>query len=387
MIGVIADDFTGAAEIGGLGLRYGLSVEIRTSATSCTSTDLLIIATDTRSKGAAEAIVEMREKTRALSELTPHLLYKKLDSVLRGHVLPELAAQMEVLGKPRTLLIPANPAFDRTINGGTYYVKGKRLHETSFGQDPEFGIRSSDVLEILGGIHGHPTALGRLEQALPERGFIVGEVSTAGDLGRWARRVDGTTLAAGASGFFAALLEQLDRRVLPPRKEPVCWGPNRLFVCGSSFSTSKKMVKELQTRGKAVKLLPAPLTIPGAQSRGLAEQCASEITELLARHDYAVLAADEVKDAAAGETARAIRESMAEVTAQVAQQSEIRELLLEGGATASAVLGRLGMDAFYPEQQVAHGVIRMRISGRERLHVTMKPGSYEWPPEIRSLLE
>jgi len=55
MIAVIADDFTGAAELGGLGLRYGMSVEIETEVTNDCKVDLLIIATDTRSVSKKQA--------------------------------------------------------------------------------------------------------------------------------------------------------------------------------------------------------------------------------------------------------------------------------------------------------------------------------------------
>ena len=41
MIAVIADDFTGAAEIGGIGLRYGLDVIIQTKNVSQTACDLI----------------------------------------------------------------------------------------------------------------------------------------------------------------------------------------------------------------------------------------------------------------------------------------------------------------------------------------------------------
>ena len=57
MIVVIADDFTGAAEIAGLGLRYGLNVVIKLELTTDINTDLLIIATDSRSMNKENSVV------------------------------------------------------------------------------------------------------------------------------------------------------------------------------------------------------------------------------------------------------------------------------------------------------------------------------------------
>ena len=94
MIVVIADDFTGAAELAGLGLRYGLRVEMSTVVNQDTDAELLIIATDTRSVSKDEARQEMEKATCEILKLKPELIFKKVDSVLRGHILAELTAQL-----------------------------------------------------------------------------------------------------------------------------------------------------------------------------------------------------------------------------------------------------------------------------------------------------
>ena len=99
MIVVIADDLTGAGEIGGIGLTYGLRVELQRKFCSESDADLLIIDTDTRSSSPQEAQQAMRnialELTR--SNLPIEWFYKKTDSVLRGPVARELKALQEVM--------------------------------------------------------------------------------------------------------------------------------------------------------------------------------------------------------------------------------------------------------------------------------------------------
>src|ERR1700733_8695520 len=109
MIAVIADDFTGAAELGGIGLRHGLVTEVSTTVNAATDADLLVIAADTRSKGLSVAVEEMGIIARQLKVLQPLWIFKKVDSVLRGHVVPEINVMMDVLGWPLALLVPANP--------------------------------------------------------------------------------------------------------------------------------------------------------------------------------------------------------------------------------------------------------------------------------------
>src|SRR5439155_13896885 len=77
-------------------------------------------------------------------------IYKKVDSVLRGHLLVELEAMMDQLGLNRALLVPANPSLERVVRNGQYFVRGKPIHETDFRLDPEYPRYTSSVGELLG---------------------------------------------------------------------------------------------------------------------------------------------------------------------------------------------------------------------------------------------
>ena len=58
MIAVIADDFTGAAELAGICLRYGLAVELCVAEVQYNNADVLIISTDSRSLGKEAALLK-----------------------------------------------------------------------------------------------------------------------------------------------------------------------------------------------------------------------------------------------------------------------------------------------------------------------------------------
>src|ERR1700759_4006327 len=71
MIAVIADDFTGAAELAGIGHRRGWKVEVVTVVPEHTDAGVLVVATDTRSMDRAAAVREMEEITRRVQSLRP----------------------------------------------------------------------------------------------------------------------------------------------------------------------------------------------------------------------------------------------------------------------------------------------------------------------------
>jgi len=307
MIVVIADDFTGAAELAGIGIRYGMRTEVWMGETLADQVELLVIATDTRSMRREEAVEETLCVGRAVLKLRPEWVYKKTDSVLRGHVVSELSALMEVLGMEKTLLAPANPALGRTISGGRYYINGVPIHETSFYNDPEFPVRSPEVREMLGG-------------SLDER-IVVGNVEAADDLYNLARSINEKTLAAGGAEFFRVLLgrEEVVKEPPPEMRRPV------LFVSGTAFKKSQ-----------------------------------------------------EIKNMIAGWP----REKIAAQVRQALSETTVRELVIEGGSTAYAVLRAAGLKSFVPVEELAPGVVRMRAG---EMYITVKPGSYAWPEKLLTI--
>jgi uncharacterized protein YgbK (DUF1537 family) len=371
MIAVIADDLTGAAELGGIGIRHGLVTEISMTVNGATDADLLVIAADTRSMGEAAAVEGMTAITRQLRLLKPEWVYKKVDSVLRGHIVAEINAQLEVLGWSSALLAPANPALGRTIRDGHYYVNEAPVHETSFSDDPEFAIRSSDVREMLRA----PVAIRRVGEELPGAGIVLGEVRDGGDLMCWAARSGPEMLTAGGSGFFSALLSARQvkgRRAVdaPPSGGPV------LIVSGTTFDHSRAAVRRLHQAGGPVSYMP----VSGGPV--IMDRWASGVSRLLRDQGRAVIAI-ETTDGSLSLSAALLRAVMAAEVGRIMGEVTIGELIIEGGATAYAILQQLGLRTFYPEEELAPGVIRMSALSAPGLYITVKPGSYQWPERIK----
>lgn len=367
MIAVIADDLTGAAELAGIGVRHGLRTEMRTVVGTSTEAELLVIAADSRSKGEAAAIEEMATITRALQSLQPEWIYKKTDSVLRGHVIPELKTHLELLGLRSALLVPANPILGRTIRDGHYYLNGKPIHHSAFSIDPEFPIYSADIQDMLR-TQREPVELKKPGEELPGGGIVVGEVDDLDDLQTWAGSLPAGTLAAGAAGFFSALLDQ--RFALAPvRNDRQSLDTPLLFISGSTFDRSRDSIRRQLEAGGPVRYMP----------EGISDGWSSEIAELLEKRHKAVIAIDPDWH---NYTAHELRSGMAKTVQHILQKTTPAEIIIEGGATAYAILNATGWSTFIPEQELAPGLVRMRVAQAPDLFLTVKPGSYPWPDAI-----
>ena len=382
MIVVIADDFTGAAELGGIGLRYKLDVEINTEINTASNAGLLVIDADTRSVKEKQAVERITDITAQVKQLQPQLVYKKTDSVMRGYIAAEINAQLDILQLRRALLVPANPALGRTISNGRYGVHGVPVHQTSFAEDPEFPAESDDVKEMLG-VSKRTVHVKKSTDTLPADGIIIGEVNNTDEVKAWTAHVDNNTLAAGGSGFFSALMEHLGLAgttgiATPPIREVVF---PRLFVCGSMFDKSIEKVKRIKEGGGPVSYMPDNIFTCTSYIDDEYDNWIKEITGLLDNYGNAVIAFDPESEIDMDTTAAALREKMALIVSLVFREMNVKELYIEGGSTTAAVLRKLRLQTFFPAAEIGPGLIKMRVKENPALAVIVKPGSYDWPLE------
>ncbi len=380
MIAVIADDFTGAAEIGGVGLRYGLKVVIETSVHKQKEADLLVIATNSRSLSQEKAMRRMKNITRKVLELNPEFIFKKMDSVLRGNIAAEIRAQLSAEGKRKAILVPGNPALGRIIKDGLYYVNGIPLHETFFAGVTDFPADSSSVEEIIG--RGEVEIFSRrISDPLPESGIIVGDVSSQDELDTWARKIDSEVLAAGGAGFFNVILSGFYTHREKISKETYQLTGRSLLVMGSRYPKDQKMNGRIKGNGMLRMNMPEAIYRDKDFDPGLLEEWAAEIIRNLDKDRKIVISIDHESHDEAGLSKR-LRRNIGKLVRMIMDRTPIDNLLIEGGATTYEILKNLGIKKLYPYRELGLGIIQMRVDRYPGLCITTKPGSYSWPDNV-----
>jgi len=384
MIIVVADDFTGAAELAGIGLSHGLTVEldIETPWTS-TEVEMLVIATDTRSKNIEEAISEVKDLTERISAYNSTLVYKKIDSVMRGHILEEIETMVSGLGMKGAIIVPANPLLGRVIIDGHYYVNGEPLQKTSFSQDPEFEISTSSVAGLLARNGSSPEfSIVKPEDFSGEGNIILGEASSSEDLDFWAEKSISGWLPVGAAGFFHSLLHRNGKKVAV-KKNGISLLDRKgiLYICGSTFRGSREQVKLASDSGPFVCYMPEELFQEGPSASESFHKWIDEVVFTLDSRGKAVVAIKQEVTSEGGKS-KWIRKQFSLLVESILERTVIRELVIEGGSTASAILYRLGFTRLKPFHQFGQGVIQMKIEDRPDLNLTLKPGSYTWPDTV-----
>jgi len=389
MIGVIADDLTGAAELAGIGLRYGLTAEVIVQGECNGKAELVCVDTDSRSCTANEAARRAAAAARELRKAGAAWIYKKVDSVLRGNVLAEAQAIQKALGLRGVLLAPANPCFGRVIRGGRYFVNGKPINQTDFARDPEYPRTSSNVLEMLGAAKTDAVSVCRLAMALPTSGIILGEVSSSADVEKWASRSTVEKLPAGGAEFFGALLNRVQRSGKSsgfPKRSEITLKRKRgetkareLFVCGSTSDYTEQFVGEARSMGTPVFSLIRSNGKNYSYSPTMVEAVAEQAMLAFESHSRVVVAVGRPLIERRG-IARRLTRSLVKIAVLVMARVKPEHVYAEGGATAAELVRQLGWRRMAVLNELAPGVITLSLAGRKSVVLTIKPGSYPgWP--------
>jgi D-threonate/D-erythronate kinase len=381
MIGVIADDLTGAAELGAIGWRHGLRAEVVRSGKPGGAADLVCVDTDSRACEPAEAAKRAATAAKLLRAAGAKWIYKKVDSVLRGQVTAEVEAVMKQLKLERALLLPANPSLGRTIKDGHYFLRGRPLHKTEFARDPHFPRRSSHVLRLVKIPERFSMRLAGENRSLAAGTIVIGDAETSAQVQDWTGSFSPQMLPSGGSEFFNALLN-LDRpvaknggNVLPPIA-----GAKEFFVVGTSTQAAREFVTA--QRRKKVPVFSLPLELAwGADFMPLAvEAVTTRILSTFETKPRVVLhvGLPAVRDP---DVARELSNHVVRVAELVIRQLSAAQVFAEGGATAAELVRRMGWPRLEVLREHAPGVATLAVGDAPNLQLTIKPGTYAWPAQ------
>lgn len=387
MIIAIADDITGAAEIAGIGYAHGMSTTLFTEVPeTLPEADLIVIATDTRSLTEDEAVeatcqilqqlknVNLPKQVLTRMNVTgvrpePPIFFKKTDPLLRGHVVPELKAIMSNSRYSKVLYVPANPSMGQTIRGGRFFINNTPIDQTPLEHDPEFPIHTSSICLLLG-----------INAMLGIRIFDVEneeDIMKAADISLSAEEPE---MLAGGSDVFAALVSKLGYK--EKHHKPFGGLSEKgaaIVVCGSVITPDLKAHPFINRHHMPLASMPRDV-FEGAQNADLWLSLINARhlikTSLQPAYDGIVLNIPFESSGSRQKAAR-LRSVMAKVTKGLIERLQPSELILEGGATAFAVINELGWKHLTITDQVEPGVVRMSTTDA-KINITFKPGGYPW---------
>ena len=311
--------------------------------------------TGTREGSAVGAAAAVEALAPALREAD--IGYKKLDSLLRGHTLAEVAACFRACGWTRGILAPAFPYQGRVTRGGRQFARAA---------DGGWTPVSGDLVVALTG-QGLPARTGRLDGPL-RPGLTGFDAETDADLARVAelgRRAAEPVLWRGSGGLARALAGD----AAAPSSD--CLRPPVLGLFGSDRAAT---ARQLATCGDAW------LKLADGGPTG-----AALLRDRLATRGTALVSLDLPVDLDRGTAARRIADEFGRLVRTVPRPGT---LVSAGGETLKALCLTLGARCLDAVGQVAPGVPRSVLRGGawDGLDVVSKSGAFGADTLWRDLL-
>ncbi|MFF2319128.1 4-hydroxythreonine-4-phosphate dehydrogenase PdxA [Arthrobacter sp. NPDC058097] len=388
---VQADDFSGAAEAGQCFAAHGLDTRLLLSPDATTENvpDVVVVDTHSRAVAPASAAAASAAVFGSAAAGGASVLFKKIDSLWRGNVGPELAA-LSALGH-HVVVAGALPQLNRTVVGGRPFADGVRLERTDLWW-AEAAAPPAEIAQLLGPgaavqlaelpvlrSGGLAAYLAEALSGAPATVIVDGE--TSADLEAVADavleldfRAGGRRIVlAGTGGMALLLASKLGTSSARNAQKPVpqalttTGGPRPLLAAvGSASAKAAAQLRNLEAGGfTTLRIAPDQLKRPEDFRPRLAAA-----KELLAAGKPAAVtvSADVVNPQESGRIVRNLARLAAGAAASAA------DLILTGGETAREVLDALGIRALTPLVSVQHGAV-VSLSDDGRL-VGTKPGSF-----------
>lgn len=399
---VVADDLTGAMDAASRFSGRGFETSVAVASGGIEDAAVAVVDTDSRYVTATVA----SERVRSTIESHPaEIVYKKIDSTLRGNVVPEVETALSATESDGAVVAPAFPGQDRITIGGRQLLDRRPVTETGTGTgtDPERAARTSHLPTLFEAMDATVVAV-PVEQITSTEGLrrsfaealagadrpvvFVCDATTGAHLARIADAagaVDASLVYVGSAGLAGYV-----------GTRP---GGGALGVVGS---TNERTLRQLGAipDDRVVALDPEETVTSPADA---VDAAATRLVEVLATNRIGVVTAARARsDVEAtlragrglGHGEAEIRDRVADVLGRVADQVATRTtvggLFVTGGTVARRSLDALGASSIsIGERTIAPGIPVGRIRGGrlDDVPVVTKAGGFGDPELIFNSLD
>ena len=408
-IGIIADDTTGANDIGVMFNRGGYTAKIETfraDAELQVDTNVLIVDTDSRLDSLEDSYNQVYKATKQLMQAGCSTFHNKTCSVFRGNIGAEFDAMLDALGEEFAVVSLAFPENGRRTEHGIHTVNGKLLEESGFLQDPVHPTTDSNLVHILSQQTERKVTYVDLEfvrkgaailrEKILEKknegyNYCILDSNTQEDLRIVAEAIADFKVICGSSAIGLELPAFYDEEPMKLTGKQFSADPDQgvLIISGSLTPQTKEQTAYFQAQGGLSFTLDSR-SILTSDEKASAEvkRIVSEVISFIADGKNVLVLADnnpeivmETKELGdkAGlhplEISKRVSAALAKIAKDVSDQVDLKRLVVAGGDTSGTVTRKLGIKGNYIIEEIDTGVPSGLSIGREML-IVLKSGSF-----------
>lgn len=406
-IAVIADDITGAADTGvqfcptvGPVLIVGvLDGELTASPVHSAGVAVFTNTRHAEPDAAAEIVRRAAGKIRGLK---PGVVYKKIDSSLRGNLGAEIDALVQETGAAGSFVAPAFPQQGRTTVNDFHLINRVPVAASEIGRDPLCPVRESRLSVLLSAqsrmavghvdlacINRGSAALAERVRRLLSRGcrhitFDAEYTVHLDAVARLARDHFANMLLVGSAGLAGSLSRMMAPELpcLVPAERPKIkkW----LFVCGSASRVLAEQVAMLARSTGWVHLSMDPLDLIALEGSTLRDAQVFRWVDA----GGLILGIKPIRETGPTENPDRVVRGLAKMAADLLSAMAVDGVFLCGGDTAERFWRQIGACALRVREEILPGLMCGEFVGgaHDGLRVVTKAGAFGHADTLNQLV-
>ncbi|MEK8049828.1 3-oxo-tetronate kinase [Ideonella sp. DXS22W] len=406
VLGVIADDFTGATDVASMLVRAGLrtvqTIGVPAEGAELPPAQAVVVALKSRTCPAEEAVADSLAAARWLRARGARQIYFKVcstfDSTPAGNIGPVADALMAELGAKQAIACPAFPENGRTLFRGHLFVADQLLSDSGMRDHPLTPMTDANLVRVLQAQTAQRVGLLRYDSvaqgpdatrerlaALQREGvaLVIADAIDNDDLRTLGEAVADAPFLVAGSGVALGLPPAYARRGwLQPDAQAASLGlagGRAAVLSGSCSQATNAQVARWIAAGR-----PARAVDPRALARGepvAAQALAWALAQtqpplVYATAEPAVLKAVQAELGAA-QAGALVEQALAQV-ARGLVDSGVQRLVVAGGETSGAVVQALAVQLLRIGAPICPGVPWTLAEGRALL-LALKSGNFGGP--------
>ncbi len=409
LLGVIADDLTGATDVALMlareGMRVVQTVGVPASAESLPDADAVVVSMKSRTNPADEAGAWSLKACDALIGAgAKQILFKycsTFDSTDEGNIGPVAEALMQRLGASFTVACPAFPANGRSVFQGHLFVGSVLLSDSPMKDHPLTPMRDSNLVRVLGRqtklpvglvpfatVEKGPAAVRAAFEALAKDGpaMAVADAVTDAQLRVLGEAFDGLPLLTGGSGIALGLPENFRRAgLLAPASGPRSFEAPKgrtAVLAGSCSAATRGQVADAVSKGvEAFALDPVAIADKTMTAETVLAWARPRLgdTPILVYSTAEPEAVRAVQERFGRDASGAMIEHLLGEVAKGLAADGVTRLVVAGGETSGAVVGALGVSMLEIGPEIDPGVPWTLAADGKRMALALKSGNFGTP--------
>jgi len=395
---VVADDFTGALDTGVMFSLSGANTIVKRLPSSALNSvpdhiDVVVVNTDSRHLSREDSYNIVKKILDTAINNGYKIIYKKIDSALRGNIVPEISAVVDSVTQSPVAFIPAFPEINRVLKNGVLYTDNIPINESVFKDDPYSPVKESNIINLFKQHSNLKTQLVKKNENINFDGntnVLVFDSETEEEMNNIGKVLKNKNLLNVSIGC-ASFAKVISSEIFGVQKNNMnTYEKNKIIISGSVNPITKEQIKIAETSGYIrISLTSSQLLAADYWNTDKGKNDINKYLTYIKKgksiifETFSNLTKDNINhklqkfNIEINNTRQKITESLGELTRELFRVDNTHTYMFIGGDTLNQIMEEIQVNELYPIKELESGTVLSKIYwNNTEFHIISKSGGF-----------